>query len=154
MPTDALRAAVQAGAVPPQMLVWRPGMSTWVPVGSVQELMQPAAGYAYDPALVPGPTSAQQAAGQYLSSRGPGLGETTTYAAWDPPEGRSPAPRSHTPAPTQLPSNLPSELMATGMVVFGIVMFTLYMLSLGGAFEAGGHAHAAGHAAAAAPAPR
>jgi hypothetical protein len=138
--TAALRAALQARAIAPETLVWRAGMSNWAPVGSIGELVQAAA-----PAPagwdVPQtqPSSAQQAAQQYLSARGPGLGDTTTYAAWDPPQGRVVA-RASAPA-----TNITSELLATGMVVFGIVMFTLYVLSLGGAFEAGGGAHASSH---------
>jgi hypothetical protein len=130
-----LRAAVQSGAVTRETLVWRAGMSSWAPIGSIAELVPPevsAASWQAAPAAEP--TSARRAAEQYLSAHGPGLGDTTTYAAWDPPEGRIPLRREPPPA-----ANITSELIATGMVVFGIVMFTLYMISLGGAFEAGSH---------------
>lgn len=139
--TAALRAAVQSGALAMETLVWRAGMSSWVPVGTIGELVQPAAAWNAPPAQEP--ASARRAAEQYLSAHGPGLGDTTTYAAWDPPQGRIPLRR--TPASS---TNVTSELLATGMVVFGIVMFTLYMLSLGGAFEAGSRSHGAGKAAA------
>jgi len=142
--TSALRAALQARAIAPETLVWRAGMSNWAPLGSIGELVQqpapPAPGWDVQPTQAP--SSAQRAAEQYLSTRGPGLGDTTTYAAWDPPQGRVVARQ---PAP---PANVTSELLATGMVVFGIVMFTLYVLSLGGAFEPGGGtqaAHGASH---------
>jgi len=150
MPAAALRAAVQSGAVALETLVWRAGMSAWAPIGSIGELVQlaPAAAPApstWDAPLAQGPTAAQQAAEQYLSTRGPGIGDTTTYAAWDPPQGRVPLRRSAPP-----PTNITSELLATGMVVFGIVMFTLYAISLGGAFTAGSaHAHGAAAAQAA-----
>ena len=137
MPAAALRAAVQSGAVALETLVWRAGMSAWAPIGSIGELVQLApaaapAASAWEAPLAQGPTAAQQAAEQYLSTRGPGLGDTTTYAAWDPPQGRVPLRRAAPP-----PANITSELLATGLVVFGIVMFTLYVISLGGAFTAG-----------------
>ncbi len=131
-----LRAALQAGTLAPQTMVWRAGLSGWVPVGSVGEL-QPSGfgpgglGWLPPHATAEPPNSAQLAAERYLSTHGPGLGDTTTYAAWDPPEGRAPS-RPAVPAADRV-----SELIATGLVVFGIAMSTLYLLSLGGAFEPG-----------------
>lgn len=135
--TAALRAAVQSGAVALETLVWRAGMSSWAPIGSIGELVQPAdRAPVWNAPSTQGPISAQRAAEQYLSAHGPGLGDTTTYAAWDPPQGRIPLRREAPPA-----TNITRELIATGMVVFGIVMFTLYVISLGGAFEAGSGPH-------------
>jgi hypothetical protein len=112
-------------------------MTSWAPIGSIAELVQPNVPAAsWQPSPAREPTSARRAAEQYLSAHGPGLGDTTTYAAWDPPEGRIPLRREPPPA-----TNVVSELLATGLVVFGIVMVTLYAISLGGAFEAGSHPH-------------
>ena len=145
MTAAALRAAVQGGSLTPQTLVWRAGMNAWAPVESIAELMLPSE---YPPAP---PPSALGWDAPLAPNPGPRLGDTTTYAAWDPPQGRQPqgpASHGHSPhgrpasvRPTELPADLMRELFATGVIVLGIVMFTLYVISLGGVFQPGSRAH-------------
>lgn len=145
MSTLEVQAEVRAGTLPRETLAWRAGMSEWLPLGAIQELGLP--------------------------NRNPTV-RTTPALGWDAPlaptahaDHQASAPRQHVHSavsgaarrPRSLPNpQLGSELVSAGAAALIIVAVTTYLLSLGGAFQAGGvhpvEAREAGSRTAAAPA--
>lgn len=75
---EQVRTMLAEGRLPPDTLVWKPGMANWAPVGSVAELAAPAGrGPAPSPAPVPAGASAPGAAAGPASPGG--FGEFLTF---------------------------------------------------------------------------
>jgi len=134
MSTHEVQAEVSAGTLPRETLVWRAGMSEWLAIASIGELDVPVRQQRSAPA--PGwnaPASPSQRA-----------------AAHTMPRAHVQVQHHHHHASAPNPQ-LVQEIVTTGAVAMIGVAVTLYMLSLGGAFAAGG-VHGPSHAAPAASA--
>ena len=126
MSTPEVHAELQAGTLRREVLVWRAGMSEWVPIAHIAELSIAELSIARPnmPAAYDGYEHAMPAGRQ----------------AQEPAHPVRPAPvharrRAATPDPA-----LVMELVTTGAVALIVVAVTSYLLSLGGAFAAGGGA--------------
>lgn len=131
MSTPEVHAELQAGTLRRETLVWRAGMSEWVPIAHIAELnvaernmARPNMAMSNMPAPYEGYEHAMPAGRQ----------------AQQPAHPVHPAPvharrRAATPDPA-----LVMELVTTGAVALIVVAVTSYLLSLGGAFAAGGGA--------------
>ena len=126
MSTPEVHAELQAGTLRREVLVWRAGMSEWVPIAHIAELSIAELSIARPnmPAAYDGYEHAMPAGRQ----------------AQEPAHPVRPAPvharrRTATPDPA-----LVMELVTTGAVALIVVAVTSDLLSLGGAFAAGGGA--------------
>jgi len=133
MSTQEVQAEVSAGTLARETLVWRAGMSEWMAIGTIGELDVPMARQQRPPPA-PGWEAPPPAA---APSRRP--------AAHTLPRGHMHQP-SHHPYASEPNPQLIQEVVTTGAVAMIGVAVTLYMLSLGGAFAAGG-VHSAAHTA-------
>jgi hypothetical protein len=125
MSTREVQAEVRAGTLARETLAWRAGMSEWVALGAIQELGLP--------------------------NRNPTV-RTTPALGWDAPlaptaRPENMPPRQHSGASVSYEASTPSphlvlELVSAGAVAMMIVAVTTYLLSLGGAFQAGSVHHA------------
>jgi hypothetical protein len=135
MSTPEVQAEVSAGTLARETLVWRAGMNEWLAIASIRELDVPVA-RSQRPASV--------AASHYNAEHH----NADHYNASHQHErhGHAPPHRGHRPASS---AEMMQELVTTGAVALIMVAITLYMLSLGGAFAAGGgqHASSAAHGA-------
>ncbi len=127
MSTREVQAEVRAGTLPRETLAWRAGMTEWAALGAIQELGLP--------------------------NRNPTV-RTTPALGWDAPLAQTEHPDQHAPAQPRggvsgahravasAPNpQLGSELVSAGAAALIIVAVTTYLLSVGGAFQAGGVHH-------------
>jgi hypothetical protein len=133
MSTHEVQAEVSAGTLARETLVWRAGMSEWMAIGSIGELDVPVARQhrpapGWDAPAAPSPRPAAQ---------------TQPRAHLQHQQYQHEHYHQHASAPNP---QLMQEVVTTGAVAMIGVAVTLYMLSLGGAFAAGG-VHSAAHAA-------
>jgi len=65
---DQMRAMIAEGRLPPDTLVWKPGMANWAPIGSVADLTAPVSRGPM-PVPVTGPASPPSGFGEILTFR-------------------------------------------------------------------------------------